>query len=206
MAEASNYIDRVIPSVTHLPESERGLWRIKRKEIKEPSQLERLLALIHGSGRYVPAGTYTGLFRGDTIVMSDTPDEKRDHLEFVRQATGSVLIMGLGIGMVLQAVLLKEDVTDVTVIELDPDVIALVSPHYTDPRITIVCADALEWTPPPGKTYDAAWFDIWDTISEDNLDDMKLLTRRFGRKAKWKGSWGRNIIDAERRRDRRSYW
>lgn len=200
MAEASSYIDSIIPSVTHLPEMSRGAWRIERKTVAEPRQIDKIRALMNGHQRWVPAGTYTGLFRGDVIVMSDTPDEKRDHLLFVRAAAGSVLIMGLGIGMVLQAVLAKPEVTDVTVIELDPDVIAMVAPYYPDPRVTIINADALDWRPEKGRVFDAAWFDIWDEISEDNLDAMKLLTRRFGRLARWKGSWGREQIERDRRR------
>ena len=74
-----------------------------------------------------PVGTYTRLRHSERgIVMSDIPHEMLDHREPVSHARGHCLINGLGLGMVLAAVLKQPDVTDVTVIEVDRDVIDLV--------------------------------------------------------------------------------
>jgi hypothetical protein len=54
-----------------------------------------------------------------------------------------------------------------------------------------------------------AWFDIWPSICQDNWDEMKLLHRRYGRKADWKGCWGREEIMRMNREDyrrRNSIW
>lgn len=158
-----------------------------------------------GGGRSCRPGTYTRLMRGSTLVMSDTPDEKRDHYDFVRRARGHVLIHGLGLGMVLGAVLGKLEVSSVTVIELSQDVINLVGASYDDPRVTIVCADALTWEPPKGARFGAVWHDIWDDICSDNREDMKLLHRRYGRRSTWQGSWGRELMEYYARRDGRLY-
>jgi len=182
----------LLPQVD-VPEGTRGPWSVSRFTVnEEQSKFDRLRAVVKGHGRYVPSGTYTALMRGGYVIMSDTPDEMRDHYEPVRRAKGSVLINGLGIGMVLNAILRKPDVTDVTVIEKSADVIALVGPHYAnDPRVTIVEADALEYQPPKGERYAVVWHDIWDAICADNLDDMKRLHRKYGRRADWQGSWAR---------------
>lgn len=151
------------------------------------------------SGRSVPVGEeFTRLMRNRTLVMSDTPAEMRDHHFAVMKANGSCLINGLGIGMVLKNILKKESVTDVTVVEISQDLIDLVSPHYQDPRVTFVCADALTYSPPKNKRYQMVWHDIWDNICTDNLEDMKKLHRKYGRRTDWQGSWCRHECEHSR--------
>ena len=144
---------------------------------------------IHG--RYCPGGTYCRLRIDGHLVMSDTPDEMRDHSEAIRRATGSCLINGLGIGMVLKNILLKEEVTDVTVVDINQDLIDLVGPYYNDSRVRIVCCDAFDYKPEKGRRYGMVWHDIWKDICSDNLDDMKRLHRKYGRYCEWQGSWCR---------------
>jgi spermidine synthase len=80
--------------------------------------------------------------------MADSEPEMRDHYEAVARARGRVLINGLGLGMVLSAILAKPDVEHVTVVEVEPDVIALVGPHYACDRLQIVCTSAFDYEPP----------------------------------------------------------
>lgn len=139
---------------------------------------------------YIPEGEYTSLTcKGRGIVMSDTPDEMRDHYHAFWKAKGHVLINGLGLGMVLGAILRKPEVEHVTVIEIDPDVIDLVGPHYACGRLTIINVDAFEYVPPKGARFGAAWHDIWDDYCADNLPEMTRLKRRYGRRADWQGCW-----------------
>ena len=68
--------------------------------------------------------------------MSTTPFEQRTNRTAFYDATGRVLINGLGLGMLLAAILRKPDVKRVRVIEHDADVIALVGPTFaTDERV-----------------------------------------------------------------------
>ena len=57
------------------------------------------------------------------LVMSDTPQEYRDHIAFFGRARGSVLIHGLGLGCALNVLLSMGHVNDITVVEVNPDVI-----------------------------------------------------------------------------------
>jgi hypothetical protein len=182
-----------------LPEGSRGNWSVRKFVVSDhDSGMTRLRAMQHGRG-YVPAGEYTQLHcRGRGVVMSDTPDERRDHYAPVHHARGHILINGLGIGMVLRAVLKKPEVTRATVIEVDPDVVALVAPHYTDPRVEIVTASAFDYQPPKGVRYGMVWHDIWDSICSDNLPEMTRLKRKYGRRADWQGCW----CEYQCRRDR----
>jgi hypothetical protein len=115
-----------------------------------------------GDPRYVP-------------VMSDTPSEIREHADAIRDATGDVLITGLGLGCIVSALLAKPDVTSITVVEIDRDVIAITGPYYeNEPRVKIVNMDAIAaaaWFASEGVGFDYAWHDIWSHIADRNLDD-----------------------------------
>ena len=185
----------LIPAVT-VPEGQSGIWRVERFTITlDQAKFESMRMSFRPGGRHCRAGTYTRLMRDSTVVMSDTPDEKRDHYWFVRIAKGRVLVNGLGIGMVLNALLLKPEVEHVTVVEKSEDVIKLVAPHYAGPRVEIVHADALEYRPAPGVRFDSVWHDIWDYICADNLPEMHKLHRRYGRRCEWQGSWARELCE-----------
>lgn len=178
-----------------IPSGERGMWKVEKIEIdKEQAEFSKLRAVFDGRGR-LEAGTYTRLHhRTRGIVMSDSPDEMRDHLEIVIRATGHVLINGLGLGMVIAAVLRRPAVERVTVIEIDPDVIALVAPHYACDRLEVIQSCAYSWKPPKGAHYGAVWHDIWDTLCGDNLAQMTRLKRKYSRRCDWQGCWGEDFI------------
>lgn len=165
-----------------------GDWRVETFEVEKPS----VYLLI--KGRPITPGIYKRLMYKSQVVMSNTPAEIRDFMSFVWRAKGNVLINGLGLGVVLKAILQKSDVESVTVIELSEDVIKLVAPYFADPRVTIVQADAMTWKPPKDIRYNAVWHDIWTYVCEDNLDDMKILHRRYGRKCDWQASWCRDQL------------
>ena len=187
-----------------LPFGVDGPWRVAPMPVsKEDSKLG---AIGMKFGRWVPPGDYTALYRGGTLVMSDTPDELRDHTQPVREAKGHVLIAGLGLGCVLQAILDKDGVEKVTAIERSAEVIRLVAPTYLKrykKRFEIIHADIREWRPPEDAHYCAAWFDIWNELCTDNLKEMSKLRRRFKRHATWIGSWGEDPLRVQKRREGR---
>ena len=182
----------------NVPSGISGEWSVEQFEVtKNEAELEKVRALFNG-GRGVPVGKYTALKRNNQIVMSDTPDEIRDHFSIIWAAKGSVLINGLGIGVVLQACLNKDSVTHVTVIEQSKDVISLIGDYYKNiysDRLTIIHDDAFAYKPPKNIKYGAVWHDIWDNICADNLPEMHRLHRKYGRRTEWQGSWARAICE-----------
>lgn len=175
-----------------VPDGVSGPWRVESFDISErEAQFANVRAAIRGfRNMAVSPGNYKRLMRGHDVIMSNTDMEVRTHRIFVLKATGSILINGLGLGMALTAILRKPDVTDVTVVELSPDVIKLVGPTFaSDPRVTIVEADAKTFVPPCGKVYDCVWHDIWDAIMRSNLKEMAFLHRRYAKRSRWQGSW-----------------
>lgn len=194
----------MIPNVT-IPEGTKGPWTVSKFEISAEPTIETLRLALDGRG--IRPGKYTRLsHKSRGVVMSDTTAEKADHYGFARAAQGHCLINGLGIGMCLNAALQKEQVSFVTVVEIDKDVIDLVWPHYASERCEIVHISAFDYKPPKGVRYGAVWHDIWDAICEDNLPEMHKLHRKYGRRADWQGSWGRGTIESIRRKERNSRW
>lgn len=210
--------------VGYLPEGEDGVWKVERFTVsKGEADWERLRSMFSGGGRGVPEGTYTRLTRNGEVIMSDTPDEIRDHLGAIRRASGRVLIHGLGLGMVARACLLKPEVEHVTVVDLSPSVVKLVGVPLMmkfgkghcllsnrgdvqimeSDNLRILTADAYTWKPEKGERWHIAWHDIWDNLCTDNLKEMAKLHRRFGRRVNWQDSWGKGLLTAQKRREDR---
>lgn len=165
----------------NLQEGVSGRWRLSKFSVTEDEARNHLLrCLLNGKPeRSIEAGTYWKLTCDGEIVMTNTPAEVGDHLDFIRRAKGRVLIAVLGLGMVLQEVLKKPDVSKVTVIEISEDVIKLTGKFYSDPRMEIVNANIYTYT--PGTVYAYGWYDIWNYISEDNCREMQQIKDRLRR-------------------------
>lgn len=175
-----------------IPDGQIGSAEIKTFEV---SQDGAFVANLRGA--MIRPGTYKKIIIHGRLTMSDTPKERHDHSDFIYSARGDVLINGLGMGCCLKSVLNKDNVTSVTVIEKNSDVIELVGPHF--PEANIIHADAFEFQPPKGKRYGAVWHDIWADICTDNLSDMHKLHRKYGRYCDWQGSWSRPEIERAKR-------
>lgn len=191
-----------------VPEGALGEWAVSQFTIAEDTPGALYYAL---HGRPIDPGTYTRLTKGGTgrgnIVMSDTPAEIRDHWDILYQlrtapADTTVLIHGLGLGVVLGAALRNPNICRLDIVEIAPEVISLVAPTYTcDPRVNILEGDAFTYQWPKGKRWSIVWHDIWNTLCTDNLEEMAALHRRFGHRCDWQGSWGKEMLRAERRRN-----
>lgn len=181
-----------------IPEGMSRLWYvIKRTLDKDISGIyqDKLL--------YLPAGTYTYLYRitdstlhlepPGTIVMEDSPYELSKHLNFMMKAQGNVLVTGLGLGCVVRGLLANPTVDHVTCIENSKDVLKLVQPYMPKDRLTIIEADAREWTKQNKRQFDYAWHDLWTDRDkgEPHLDlwHTQIMFSLHG-KVKGQGAWG----------------
>ena len=184
-----------------VPDGESGNWRVETFSIsKEEAAFANIHAIRNPLSRVEP-GTYKRLMRGRTVVMSNTRMEVITNAAIIRAAHGCVLLNGLGLGMVLTAILAKERVEAVRIIEKSEDVIRLVAPSFAhDPRIEIIHADALTYKSAPGERFNAVWHDIFDDICEDNLPTMHTLHRKYGRRCDWQESWARAWCERKRNR------
>lgn len=196
--------------VTDIPEGESGEWCIRR-EIVTPdaaraAQLRACNPSQSGRGSVSCGEVITMLTRRNAIVMSDTTDEICDHTMAIQKAHrlgGRCLVNGLGLGLVLNGMLMNKNVEHVTVVEVSADVINLVKPHYETKygdRVQIVNDDAFTFKALRGSKFSVVWHDIWPHICADNLPEMARLHRRYGGRAQWQGSWARQLCEGAARR------
>ncbi len=159
----------------------------------------------------VRKGDYIKLYVNGVLMMSDTDMEKRTNLEFVRNAHGDVMVAGLGIGLILHNLeekVASGKVTSITVYEKYQDVIDLIAPYYSHLPLKIKCEDILTYKPPKDETYDTIYFDIWPTISTDNLSDIRMLHNRWENHKKqggWMDSWMKKHLQDRKREEDRQY-
>lgn len=173
----------------NIKEGEKGNWKLSKFTVTEAeANMHRLRCLINNyPERAISAGTYWRLTEGGCLYMTNTPAEIRDHVPFINKACGNVLIAGLGLGMVVQALLDQGNCEHITVVELSQDVIDLVGPSYNNSRVEIVCCDIFKFK--PQMHYDYAWFDIWPDICGNNFPQMKKLHRKFATHVSNRDSW-----------------
>ena len=144
------------------------------------------------------SGWHKRLLIDDKVMMSNTVAEFRDNNECLWQAKGRVLIHGLGLGLLVHQLLEKDDVEHIRVVEINQNVIDLVSPTIDDPRVEIVHGDCLK-IKANGERWDFIWHDIWFTYNEDVHEESKFLHRRWGRRCEKQASWGRSEYVRESR-------
>lgn len=195
-----------------VPESFCGDTAIRRFTVQAANTFRTFSNSYGARGRGLnPGDVYTGLYRRGELWMSDTPDEKRDHADALYYAgqlrAARVLINGLGLGMVLGGLLAMDHVAHIDVVEIDAEVISLVAGHYQDAAtaagktVTVHQGDACSIAWPPGTRWDIAWHDIWPDLCTTNLEQMATLHRRYGRRVRWQGSWGKELLLHHRRRE-----
>jgi hypothetical protein len=192
-----------------VPEGTVGKWTVDRWT-PDPNDIHFQLQNMRDPARQIlPGYTYTRLLRGDNPIMTDTPAELNDLWAILKKVRDSqepsVLIHGLGLGCVLNGCFIY-GASNVTVVEKEEDVIALVGQHWQEryaDRLEIIHGDAFTWKPPKGAHWDLVYHDIWDDLCTDNLKEMSKLHRRFGRRCEEQLSWCRDLLESQRRRNRR---
>lgn len=198
-----------------VPEGTLPTARVEHFEVgQEDSDFTSVRAVVTG-GRdgHVPVGRYARLFVDGGLMMSDTPMEHRSNSTVVYQANGDVLIGGLGLGMIAHAIAAKPEVTSVTVIEKNPDVIKLVGPTVPK-KVTVIEGDIFTWRPAKGVKYDVIYFDIWADLCTTNLEEMAKLHMSFSRRLNrdnpkhWMHSWEKETLKYYHEQERRQepYW
>ena len=97
-------------------------------------------------------------------IMQDSEAEYNEQQWLWDNATGDVLIAGLGIGFVNEVLIANDNITSVTIVEIEQDVVDLVWEHCAkEDRFTLIIDDIETWDIPSDSSWDIAWFDTWDT-------------------------------------------
>jgi hypothetical protein len=193
-------------------DGELGPWRISTFTLSRDDVLMMNLRYIRDGQNWMvcPPGTYRRLtHQARGVIMSNTPMEIYTSQEAIRDAKGRVLVNGLGLGMIVEAMLHKPEVLAIDVVEIEPQIIKLVGPHLRrlakslGKELTLIHGSAELHQPAAGVKYDFAWHDIWDQIDDDNLPQMTRLVRRYRPIAEKQGVWSRDQARALRRENQR---
>ena len=188
-----------------IPDGSNGEWVLESFSVNNDNNTYENIR-HYKTGRYVPNGTYKRLLRNRDVIMSNTPDEIGDFISFVNKAKGKILISGLGMGLLVKTLLEKPEVENITVIEISPELIELISPYFNDTRLEIINADIFMWKPNREQKWDYAWHDIWDSICSDNLKDIKILHRKFKKFVNYQESWCRDACETQLKNDKKYGW
>ncbi len=122
------------------------------------------------------------LTRGEDTWMSLSPTEVESQVLGVEAAHRHVAIMGLGMGWVAAETAMRDEVSQVTIVERDPDVIALHKeldlfarlPGGVGEKVRIVEGDAFQWT--PDTPVDLLMPDIWlPLVGGHRVADVALM-------------------------------
>lgn len=171
--------------IPFLKEQETENFKLEYFEVTE-DDVKRCLLIdaIHGRREYMgfKQGTYVKLIRKNVtfnnIIISDTAMEKYTNYEIYCEAHGHILVAGLGIGMILMGLQNKPEVTSITVIEKEQEIIKIIKDQLPlNDKVTIIQADIFTYV--PTRKFDTIYFDIWDNISGDVWDEIKSLQRKY---------------------------
>ena len=189
--------------VSDLPTGQSGNMFIDRFTVGEDDIPTNLyIAKRNNAPALVNPGVYTRLsemdhFGHSRLWMVDTPTEIEDHMECITHIEslkhGKILINGLGLGLVLKAAIQAGTVDEITVVEIDMDIIKLVEQHYQrmarkhGVKLHIIHGNAMTQDPIP--VYDVVWHDIWQRAEPSNASSMAKLHNIYADHAVWQGSW-----------------
>ena len=111
----------------------------------------------------------TSLIVGKETWMVDDPMHWYGMQDLAKAASGKVLVAGLGLGLVIHALEENEAVTAVDVVEIDEDVIELITPLIKMKKTNIINDDFWLYLYKTEETYDTCILDIWVYGEDDRV-------------------------------------
>lgn len=92
---------------------------------------------------------------------------------------GKCLEIGLGLGIASKYILSFSEVTSLTTVEINPDVIVVheMVNRIDDPRHTIIHAGGLDFIVMADEKYDFIFFDHYSIIDEDTLEILNIYAK-----------------------------
>lgn len=115
-----------------------------------------------GNAHLVRSGSVLNLLVGNTIVMEDDPPHWSAMQEIVPLLPpGRLLVAGLGLGLICWPLLERPDIPAIDIVEIEQDVIDLVTPLLPpDPRRTVIHDNYYRLIRHPAHTYSAIYWDM----------------------------------------------
>lgn len=185
--DRKKYIENPYYKHIQIPECEIGRWAFKQGKYKPYEAFVYNDLKTMEDGRVIPQVgffqeefSYPAVLENNREWMLITPNEIETMASPVSQASGKVLTYGLGLGYYAYMVSEKEEVSSVTVVEKDENVIKLfkqyILPQFPQAhKIRIIHEDAFEYAEKhmADERYDVVFTDIW----HDPADGTELYLK-----------------------------
>ncbi len=178
-----------------IPEASSGKYRLLHEIYMPFEAFVWKSTIVDHVGRNIPQiGFFTEEFRFPALChdeiewMAVKPNEIETMSQHIHGAHGRVVTFGLGLGYFPYLASLKDDVTEITIVEIDETIIHLfekyILPQFkTRDKIRIVHDDAFHYlkTSMPHEQYDTAFADIWHDEADGAplYRQFKSLERNF---------------------------
>ena len=111
----------------------------------------------------------TSLLVGKDTWMVDDPLHWYGMQDLAKAARGRVLVAGLGLGLVIHALETNKSVTNIDAVEIDMDVINLITPLIKMRKTNIINDDFWRYLYKTEETYDTCILDIWVYEESDRI-------------------------------------
>lgn len=156
-------------------------WKCETKEYKPYETFVFNDLIKMDDGRIIPQiGFFNESYKYPCVLENNrewmliTPNEIETMSKVINDSFGNVLTYGLGLGYFPYMISLKENVTSITIVEKDKNVIKLfeefILPQFEyKNKIKIICKDAFEFKKNNTEIYDLVFVDIWHDPS-DGID------------------------------------
>ena len=113
---------------------------------------------------------------GRKVWMSTSDLELATLSDSLEECAGHVLVAGLGLGIFPTLAAQKHDVQSVTVVEIDPDIVAISAPYIAHPKVTVVTSAIEEFAarpPPDSPAFDYCFYDTWPNIQDPYAEQQQ---------------------------------
>lgn len=181
--ETEKYLKNPFYQNIHIPDVKFENWELRHQTyapyeafvykdlISEPNHKE-----YPGIGFFDQEFQYPSVMENGHEWMAIKPSELETIQPAIDAVAGKVVAFGLGLGYFAYMASLKTSVSSITIVECDPNVIALFKRHilpqfeYSE-KVKIIFADALEYAEQcmPRNAFDYAFVDVWHDAA-DGLD------------------------------------
>jgi len=180
--QGSFRIERLLSKIFHSPvESDNASYLAWCKEGNQPQEVPYSPYRIYGhelnleektQGKFSTrkANGYWYLFEDGVRPpwMVNHPAEVSTMIDAVIGLEGRVLVGGLGLGITVEKLAAKPEVTEIVVVEIEQDIIDLIWPHLkTQGKATIIKDNINNYLKNAIDQFDGAFFDTWLQPNEE---------------------------------------
>ncbi len=196
--QVSDYKCNAYLSAIHFPETASSHWRLTHYTykpyeafIRDDIDIDPYLREVPLVGYFRERFSYPAVEQDGREWMAVKPSEIATMTPALTRISGRVVTFGLGLGYFAFMASEKPEVTEIDVVERDPEVISLftkyILPQFPNRhKVQIIKCDAFDFlrNRMSQKEYDYAFVDLW----HDTSDGLELYLRAKSEEAKLKAS------------------